>query len=86
MRKAHIWEAVWIALHHPVNRLEICCKLVAEAVGKRDDLDEGRRIMFEVGVGEADWEVVQNGLENLMGVEYRAGWLSNTSRRFCNPM
>ncbi|KAJ9131591.1 hypothetical protein NKR19_g9520 [Coniochaeta hoffmannii] len=85
-RKAHVWEAVWIALHHPVNRLEICCKLVAEAVGKGDDLDEGRRILFEVGVGEADWEVVQNGLENLMRLEDRTDWLKNTPRRFCSVM
>lgn len=60
-RKSHIWEAIWIAALNPVNRLEICCKLIQEATG--NDRATARRIMYDLGSGEADWSKLEGQLE-----------------------
>lgn len=60
-RKSHVWEAIWIAALNHVNRLEICCKLIQEATG--NDRATARRIMYELGSGEADWPKLEEQLE-----------------------
>lgn len=60
-RKSHIWEAIWIAALNSVNRLEICCKLVPEAIG--GGKAGARRIMYDIGNNEADWPTLEERLE-----------------------
>jgi hypothetical protein len=65
--KSHIVEAMWIAALHPTNRLEICRKLVAEALGGGDDVD-ALDILYDIGDGyyEDDWGDLVAALKRLV--------------------
>ncbi|KAI1458932.1 kinase-like domain-containing protein [Annulohypoxylon moriforme] len=67
---SHLTEAVWVAVHHPRNRVEICQKLVEEAFSKFDsdeDSTDGQSILFQVGsncLEEEDWDTLYDSFEN----------------------
>ncbi|KAL7804899.1 kinase-like domain-containing protein [Trichoderma aethiopicum] len=64
--KSHITEAVWIAMLHPMNRMEICRKFVQVALG--DDI-KALDVLYEIGAdefGEEDWETLMTNLKRLI--------------------
>ncbi|KAK3994854.1 hypothetical protein QBC44DRAFT_235034, partial [Cladorrhinum sp. PSN332] len=62
--KSHIWEAIWIAALNSVNRLEICYKLLEEAIGVGKATARGT--LYDIGTGEADWPKLEQQLSAFM--------------------
>ncbi|KAH0499655.1 hypothetical protein TgHK011_006832 [Trichoderma gracile] len=64
--KSHIAEAIWIAMLHPMNRMEICRKFVQ--VGLGDDI-KALDVFYEIGVdeyGEEAWNTLKDSLKRLV--------------------
>lgn len=64
--KSNIYEAMCIASLRPMNRLEICRKLVEEALG---DEVNGLHVLYDIGSGhcdEDDWEELVAVLKGLV--------------------
>ncbi|KAI1132260.1 kinase-like domain-containing protein [Nemania abortiva] len=64
--KSHIFEAIWIAALHRLNRLEICRKFVQAAAG--DSIDASG-ILYDIGTGryqEEDWATLKANLRRFI--------------------
>jgi hypothetical protein len=65
-KKSHILEAAWIASLNPMNRLEICRKLVYEALdGEMDAMD----VLYDIGADDYEgdqWEKLVAGMKRLI--------------------
>ncbi|KAI1188728.1 kinase-like domain-containing protein [Nemania serpens] len=64
--KSHLFEAIWIAALHRLNRLEICRKFVQAATGEGTD---ALRILYDIGTDfyeEEDWVTLKANLRRLI--------------------
>ncbi|TFB06008.1 hypothetical protein CCMA1212_001428 [Trichoderma ghanense] len=64
---SHITEAIWIAMLHPMNRMEICRKFVQVALG---DGIKALDVLYDIGTdeyGEEDWYTLRTNLKRLIG-------------------
>ncbi|KAI1195567.1 kinase-like domain-containing protein [Nemania serpens] len=65
-QKSHIFEAIWIAALHRLNRLEICRKFIQAVAG--DDADASD-ILYDIGTGryeEEDWVTLKANLRRFI--------------------
>ncbi|KEY70172.1 hypothetical protein S7711_03393 [Stachybotrys chartarum IBT 7711] len=65
-KKSHILEAMWIASLNPVNRLEICRKLVHEALDGETDATD---VLYDIGADDYkgdQWEKLVAGMKRLI--------------------
>ncbi|KAJ2994636.1 hypothetical protein NUW58_g1500 [Xylaria curta] len=64
--KSHIFEAIWIAALHRLNRLEICRKFVQAVAGDNTDASD---ILYDIGTGrykEEDWVTLKANLRRFI--------------------
>lgn len=64
--KSHMAEAIWIAVLHRNNRLEICRKFVQAAAG---DDTESLDALYNFGAGsygEENWNILKGNLKRLI--------------------
>ena len=65
-KKSHILEAMWIASLNRMNRLEICRKLVHEALDGEVDATD---VLYDIGIDDYEgdqWEKLVSGIKRLI--------------------
>ncbi|KAI2466729.1 kinase-like protein [Annulohypoxylon bovei var. microspora] len=66
-QNSHMTEAVWVAAHHRRDRIEICRKLIEEALNI--DTDTALGFLYDIGAGyydDADWRELDVKLKRMV--------------------